>query len=138
VLDNWKAVLGEERAVAGFPWHKFRASGVVLALGTDAPTAPHDAPDNLFIALTAKSSLDRSREAYQPERVFTPADALEAMSLGTAYASRRDTLHGRLATGYRANFVVWQANPLNDASEALLGTSASLTVVDGAVAFERA
>ena len=137
VLDNWKAVLGDPRAAWGFPWHKFRAAGVTLALGTDAPTAPHDAPDNLFIALTAKSALDRSRAPYQPERVFTPADALEAMSLGTAFASRRETLHGRLASGYRANVAVWEANPLSDAPEQLLGTSARLTLVDGEVAFER-
>src|SRR5690606_6735280 len=78
VLDNWQAVLGDERAHTGFPWHKFREAGVPLALGTDAPTAPHEVPNNLFIALTAKSALDHSREAYQPQRVFTPADALEA------------------------------------------------------------
>src|SRR5699024_4714429 len=46
VLDNWMAVLGAPRATAGFPWDKMRAAGVPIALGTDAPTAPHFAPDN--------------------------------------------------------------------------------------------
>lgn len=135
VLDNWMAVLGDERAHTGFAWHKFRAAGVTLALGTDAPTAPHTAPDNLFIALTAKSALDRSRDAYQPERVFAPADALEAMTVNTAFASRREREFGRLATGLRANAVVWEANPLTDAPEQLLGTGARMTIVDGEVAY---
>lgn len=138
VLDNWQAVLGDERARTGFPWHKFRAAGVTLALGTDAPTAPHEVPDNLFIALTARSALEQSREPYQPERVFTPAQALEALTLGTAYATKREHELGRIATGYRANAVVWTANPLSDAPEQLLGTAAALTLVDGEVAHRRA
>ncbi|MCW2289220.1 amidohydrolase [Leucobacter luti] len=137
VLDNWQAVLGDERARTGFPWHKFRAAGVTLALGTDAPTAPHVAPDNLFIALTAESALDRSREAYQPERVFTPAQALEALTLGAAFATKRETELGRIATGFRANVAVWAANPLQGAPAELLGTGAALTLVDGQVAYRR-
>ncbi|GAA1626450.1 amidohydrolase [Leucobacter chromiireducens] len=137
VLDNWQAVLGDERAHTGFPWHKFRAAGVLLALGTDAPTAPHFAPDNLFIALTAASALDRSRAPYQPERVFTPAQALEALTLGAATATRREHEFGRIATGARANVAVWAVDPLAGAPEALLGSGAALTLVDGDVAHRR-
>ncbi len=136
ILDNWQAALGDERAHTGFPWHKFREAGVRLALGTDAPTAPHYAPNNLFIALTAKSVLDRSREPYQPQRVFTPADALEALTLGAATATLREDEVGRIASGARANLVVWDANPLSDAPEALLDTAAVLTLVDGAPAYD--
>lgn len=135
VLDNWQAVLGDERADNGFPWHKFRASGVTLALGTDAPTAPHEAPNNLFIALTAKSALDQARAAYHPERVFSPEQALEAFTLGPAWAARRDGEFGRIASGYRATFVVWDANPVTDDPATLLDKSAALTVVDGTPAF---
>lgn len=135
VLDNWQAVLGDERALNGFPWHKFRSAGAAIALGTDAPTAPHEAPDNLFIALTAKSVLERDRPPYLPERVFTPEQALEAMTLGTAYATLREDQLGRIATGYRANVVVFAANALSDAPEALLDTRARLTLVDGEVAY---
>lgn len=136
ILDNWQAVLGDERAHTGFPWHKFREAGVRLALGTDAPTAPHHAPNNLFIALTAKSVLDRTREPYQPQRVFTPADALEALTLGAAAATLREDEVGRIASGARANLVVWDANPLSDAPETLLDTAAVLTLVDGAPAHD--
>ena len=138
VLDNWQAVLGDERAVNGFPWHKFRAAGVALALGTDAPTAPHEAPNNLFIAITAKSALDRARAPYNPERVFSPEQALEAFTLGPAWAARRDGEFGRIASGYRATFVVWDANPVTDDPATLLDKSAALTVVDGEVAFRLA
>ncbi|MHA3723524.1 amidohydrolase [Leucobacter sp. HY1910] len=136
VLDNWKAVLGAPRASEGFPWHKMRAAGIPIALGTDAPTAPHFAPDNLFIALTGRSALDTSRAAYAPSRVFTPAEALAAFTSGAAYASRVETSVGRLAPGYRANLVVWGAHALSAPPAALLGSRSVLTLVDGSVAFE--
>lgn len=134
VLDNWKAQLGDERGESGFPWHKFRRAGVTLALGTDAPTAPYDVPNNLFIALTAKSALDRSREPYLPERVFSPEQALEAFTLGTAYATGRERELGRIAAGYRANVVVFDADPFSGPAEALRDTASKLTIVDGEVA----
>ncbi|MFV0434472.1 MAG: amidohydrolase [Leucobacter sp.] len=131
VLDNWQAMLGDERAELGFPWQKFRDAGAVLALGTDAPTAPHYALRNLFIALTARSVLDASRDPYHPERVFTPADALEAYTASGARACSRETEAGRIATGYRANFCVLDANPLTDAPERLLDTRVLDNYVDG-------
>lgn len=132
IMDNWMAVLGDDRAETGFPWHRFRESGVRLALGTDAPTAPHEAPHNLFIALTAKSVLTPGLPPYHPERVFSPADALEAMALGGAAATRLDGETGRIAPGFRANFVVLDENPLRDAPERLLaGPTVQSTFVDG-------
>lgn len=135
VMDNWKAMLGDDRAENGFPWHKFRESGVLLALGTDAPTAPHEAPHNLFIALTAKSILDPSRDPYRPERVFTVADALEAMTAGPALATKRGDELGQIAPGYRANFTVLDTNPFTDAPDALVGTQVRATYVNGEVAY---
>ncbi|QIM15681.1 amidohydrolase [Leucobacter insecticola] len=138
ILDNWQAVLGDKRADTGFPWHKFQDAGVPLALGTDAPTAPHEAPNNLFIAITTESALDRLRGPYHAERALTPAEGLEAFTLGPAYATHRDHELGRIAAGYRANVVVWTANPFSGPSDGLLGSSAALTLVDGEVAFSAA
>lgn len=128
VLDNWVAMLGDDRAAEGFPWHRFRAAGVPIALGTDAPTAPHQAARNLFIALTARSAFDAAREPYQPERVFAPADALEALTLGGARAAGRDDQRGRIAPGYRADFCVVDRNPLADDPDDLLRMQVLRTV----------
>ncbi|MGO3832413.1 MAG: amidohydrolase [Microbacteriaceae bacterium] len=133
ILDNWQAVLGGERAESGFPWHSFRAAGVPLVLGTDAPTAPHYAPDNLFIALTAESALDASRSSYHPERVFTPAQALESLTSAAATATGKGETLGRIATGHRANITVWGVDPLHGTPRDLVGSAATLTLVDGVV-----
>lgn len=135
IMENWMAMLGDERAERGFPWHLFREAGVPIALGTDAPTAPYDAAHNLFIALTAASVLDPTLEPYHPERVFAPAEALEAMTLGPARIGGIATDHGRIAAGYRANVAVFDTNLLTAPTAALLDARVQLTLVDGAVAY---
>ena len=135
VLDNWKAVLGGERQERGFPWHKFRDAQVHITLGTDAPTAPHEPLPNLYIALTGGSVLAPELEPYHPERVFTPAEALTALTAGGAYAGGMEDTCGRIRPGLDANFIVLDVNPLECAPSELLGARVLSTYVRGSKAY---
>ncbi|GAA2177475.1 amidohydrolase [Leucobacter tardus] len=132
VLDNWKAQLGDERQERGFPWQKFRAAGVPITLGTDAPTAPHEPLPNLYIALTGGSVLAPERDPYHPERAFTPAEALTALTAGGAYAGGMDTTTGRVRPGLSADFIVIDVNPLESDPTAVLTSRVHRTFVRGA------
>ena len=134
VLDNWKAVLGDERQEEGFPWHKFRDAGVYLTLGTDAPTAPHDSLANLYIALTGRSTIDPSLPAYHPERAFSPEQALQALTLGGAVAGRMANV-GKLAPGYQANFIILDRDLLNATPEEILSGKVAATIVQGELSY---
>lgn len=131
IMENWMAMLGDERAERGFPWQLFREAGVPLALGTDAPTAPHESLPNLFIAMTAGSALEPGLAPYHPERVFVPAEALAAMTSGAARVSGIEADRGRIAPGYRANIAVFDTDPLRAPASELLGARVLLTLVDG-------
>lgn len=131
VLDNWKAVLGGERQERGFPWHKFRDAQVHITLGTDAPTAPHEPLPNLYIALTGGSVLSPGLDPYHPERAFTPAEALTALTAGGAYAGGMDDTTGRIRAGLDANFIVLDVNPLECAPSDLLNARVLSTYVRG-------
>ncbi|GAT74084.1 amidohydrolase [Microbacterium sp. HM58-2] len=137
ILDNWKARLGDDRAENGFPWHRFRDLDVPLALGTDAPTAPHEALHNLFIAMTGGSVLDQDRAPYHPERAFEAAASLAAATSGAAFASRMDDAYGRIAPGFYANVAAFDRNPLADHADTLLTGSTLLTLVHGEIAYRR-
>jgi predicted amidohydrolase YtcJ len=137
IMDNWKAVLGDERQERGFPWHKFRESGVPITLGTDAPTAPHEALPNLYIALTGGSSLSPDLAPYHPERAFTPAEALTALTAGGAYAGHMENV-GRIRPGFRANFIELDVNPLDTDPRELLGAEVIATHVHGECAYSAA
>ncbi len=131
VLDNWKAMLGDERAETGFPWQKFRQAGVALTLGTDAPTAPHGPLPNLYIALTGGSALAPERDPYHPERAFTPEQALTALTAGGAFAGEMEADRGRIRVGQRADFIVLDENPLVCDPRALLAARVRSTRVAG-------
>jgi predicted amidohydrolase YtcJ len=130
IMPNWKAVLGDERAERGFPWQKFREAGVRLALGTDAPTAPHEPLDNLFIALTARSVLDPGLDPYHPERVFEPGQALQSYSVIPAETSWPEQPAG-LRPGAPANLTVFDVNPFVDDAQALRSARVLRTIVAG-------
>ena len=132
IMANWMAVLGDKRAEDGFPWQKFRTAGVQMALGTDAPTAPHLTSHNLFIALTTRSALDPGPQTYHPGRIFTPAQALEGLTFGPAVAGDFGDGVGELAPGGPANLVVLDVDPFADHSDRLLNARVLTTIVDGA------
>ncbi|ADG78364.1 amidohydrolase [Tsukamurella paurometabola] len=137
IMDNWKAVLGDGRKEQGFPWQKFRDADVPIALGTDAPTAPHEALANLYIALTGGSALAPTLPPYHPERAFTRGEALRALTAGGAYAGRIDTAAGRIRRGLQANFVVLDIDLLEADPRELLDATVRATYVLGEVAYSR-
>ncbi|GAB3192909.1 amidohydrolase [Nesterenkonia suensis] len=131
ILDNWKAMLGDHRAEEGFPWRRFREASVAITLGTDAPTAPHEALPNLYIALTGGSSLSPGLPPYHPERAFTPEEAVTALTAGGARAGEMEDLRGRIRPGLEANFVVLDVDPRTEDPGALLGAAVCRTYVRG-------
>ena len=137
ILDNWMAMLGDQRAEDGFPWNWFRDVDVPIALGTDAPTAPHEALHNLFIAMSGRSSIDRALPPYHPERAFTAAQALAAATSGAAHVGAIDDAYGRIAPGFFANVAVLDIDPLSAPTDDLLTGAVLLTLVHGEVAYRR-
>lgn len=136
IMGNWMAVLGDERAESGFPWHKFREAGVRIALGTDAPTAPHQMSHNLFIALTTRSALKPGDASYHPERAFSLRQALSALTRASARAGEFADGIGEIVPGGRANLLVLDVDPFSDDQDRLLDAQVRATIVDGEVAWK--
>ncbi|WP_147105335.1 amidohydrolase [Nesterenkonia populi] len=131
ILDNWVSVLGDERQEQGFPWRRIREAGIPITLGSDAPTAPHEPLPNLYIALTGGSSLVPSLPPYHPERAFSPAEALAALTSGGAYAGEMEGTSGAIRSGMHANFIVLDIDPLTAEPQELLETQVRSTYVLG-------
>jgi hypothetical protein len=82
---------------------KLRAAGVRLALGSDAA-----GDSNRWIGLTAHMELENFVAAG-----FTPAEAIVAATRTAAEVLRLDQL-GTVASGKSADFIVLDANPLDN------------------------
>lgn len=136
VMDNWIAQLGDARADRGFAWSEYRDAGALLAFSTDAPTAPHEALANLYIAATRRSALDPSLDALTPQYALPLGEAVGHATRDAAASIREEHVRGRLAEGLAADFAVLDADPFAVGDAALLEARVIRTVVGGRTAYE--
>ncbi|MFE0019884.1 amidohydrolase [Amycolatopsis sp. NPDC059021] len=131
IQDNWRAMLGDDRALRGYPWPEFSAAGAVVAFGSDAPTAPHPPLPNMFIATTRRSAVDPRLAPNVPEYALPLAEALAHGTRHAAYSCRAENHTGRLAAGLAADFIVLDNDPFAEGPDSLLRARVRSTVVAG-------
>lgn len=135
IFENWAAMLGDERVERAFPWPEYEDAGALLAFSTDAPTAPYDALANMYVAVTRASALDLSVPAVHPHFAVPLANAIAHATRDAAASVGDGEWRGRLAPGFAADFAVYDDDPFEEGSAALLRTRAVRTVVAGRVVF---
>ncbi|MGZ0066988.1 amidohydrolase [Microbacterium arborescens] len=133
IFANWAAMLGDERTERAFPWREYLDAGARLAFSTDAPTAPHDALANLYVAATRRSALDPAFEPYDPAGAVTLAEAIAHATREAAASVVGAEDRGRLEAGCVADFAVLDIDPFRDGPGSLLGGRVVLTVMGGEV-----
>jgi predicted amidohydrolase YtcJ len=109
ILRAWPSLLGPGRLSRAFAYADFAAGGAVLALGSDAPTAPHAPLANVYIATTRKSAREPATTDLLPVnegQALELSQAVTAGTYGSAYSVFLDTRVGKLETGLQADFVV--------------------------------
>ncbi|WP_092806481.1 amidohydrolase [Rhodococcus globerulus] len=135
IQENWRATLGDYRVNRAYPWPEFTEAGAVLALGSDAPTAPHPPLPNMFIATTRMSAIDPSLPPNLPQYALPLAEALTHATRDAAYSCRWENLTGQLVQGKAADFVVLKHDPFTEGADSLLTTEIAMTVVAGSVRY---
>jgi predicted amidohydrolase YtcJ len=138
IQENWQAMLGDYRVNRAYPWPEFTEAGAVLALGSDAPTAPHPPLPNMFIATTRRSAIDPSLAPNLPKYALPLADALAHATRDAAYSCRWEDVTGQLVRGKAADFVVLKQDPFTEGVDSLLTTEIAMTVVAGSVRYDAA
>lgn len=109
ILRAWPKLLGEERCKRAFAYREFAEAGAPLALGSDAPTAPHLPLPNLFVATTRRSYREPELETVvNPHSALTVCQAVAGATHGSAYSCFADKWTGTLKPGMKADFVVCQ------------------------------
>lgn len=107
ILRAWPALLGPERCERAFAYTDFADGGAVLALGSDAPTAPHAPLTNIYTATTRRSAREPGlMNTVNPHFALTLAAAVAAATEGSAHSCFADGWAGKLAAGRSADFAV--------------------------------
>ncbi|KAI0377341.1 amidohydrolase family-domain-containing protein [Hypomontagnella monticulosa] len=120
ILRAWPSLLGPARCERAFAYKEFADGGAVLALGSDAPTAPHAPLRNAYTATTRRSAREPElTDRVNPHFALELAAAIAAGTEGSAYSCFADQWTGELEAGLSADFTVvdmeWDANKLLDA-----------------------
>jgi predicted amidohydrolase YtcJ len=128
--------IGAERAKRTFAFRTFLDRGVPLAFGTDWPVAPANPMLGLYAA-TTRATVDGLRPGgWVPEQRISMAEAIEAYTLGAAYADFQEHEKGSIAPGKLADLVVLDGDPLTLAPEAVRDVRVEMTVVGGRVVYD--
>ena len=128
--QHYAMTVGPERATRMNACATALASGVPIAIHSDAPVTPLGP---LFTAWCAVNRLTASgRVLGERERISVP-DALRTITLGAAYTFKLDGEIGSIECGKRADFAVLEDDPLEIAPERLKDVRVWGTVQGGRV-----
>jgi predicted amidohydrolase YtcJ len=98
--------IGPERIQRTYAFHTFLDNGVRLALGTDWPVAPLSPMWTIYAAVTRATLDGKNPDGWVPEQKLTVAEAVEAYTMGSAYAEFQEKEKGSITQGKLADFVV--------------------------------
>lgn len=131
IFANWAEMLGDDRVERAFPWPEYEDAGTLLAFSTDAPTAPHEALANMYIAATRASALDRSVAAIHPQYALPLASAIGHATRDAAASVGDGDWRGRIAPGFAADVIVLDTDPFVHGPGSLLDARVVETIVAG-------
>jgi predicted amidohydrolase YtcJ len=119
------SLVGEQRALGAYPYRSLLDAGVDLSFGSDIPGEPSCNP---LLAMA------RVATRPGPERI-TVQEALEAFTIGSAWAEKEEDWKGRLKAGMYADFAVLDHDILAIEPALVADTKVVLTVVGGKVVY---
>ncbi len=129
--------IGTRRAKTTYAFRSLLDAGTVLAFGSDWFVAPLDPLQGIYAAVTRCPLGDIPPTAWVPEQKISVAEAVQAYTLGSAYASQDEHIKGSLEPGKLADIAVlsddiFEIDPLQ-----IRETKVDMTIFDGKVIYER-
>lgn len=129
--------IGPERAKTTYAFKTFAANGVKLAFGTDWDVAPLNPMLGIFAAVTRETLDGKHPDGWVPEEKISVAQAVEAYTMGSAYAEFQDRDKGSIAPGKLADMVMLSDDIFSIDPNMIRDVKVERTIVGGKVIFER-
>ncbi|MBV8475151.1 MAG: amidohydrolase [Acidobacteria bacterium] len=101
-----EARIGHDRASRTYAFRTFLNHGVRLAFGTDWDVAPLNPLLGIYAAVTRATLDGKNPNGWFPEQKLTVAEAVEAYTMGSAYAEFQEQEKGSITPGKLADMVL--------------------------------
>jgi predicted amidohydrolase YtcJ len=128
--------IGHERAKTTYAFRTLLDHGVRLAFGSDWTVAPMNPMVGLYAAVTRATLDGKNPGGWFPEQRLTLEEAVQAYTLGSAFAEFREGEKGSLTRGKLADVVVLDGDLFALAPEKIKDAAVRYTIVGGRVVYE--
>jgi predicted amidohydrolase YtcJ len=137
-MDMVKRHWGEERGQGAYAWRSLLDAGTGLAFGSDCPVETLDPLVGIHAAVTRRRA-DGSPgpEGWHPEQRITVEDAVQAYTMGAAYASGEEREKGSITPGKLADLVVLSQDIFAVPAMSILETKVEATILNGKFVYRR-
>ncbi len=129
--------IGPERSKTTYAFRSFLDHGVRLALGTDWTVAPLNPMLTLYAAVTRATLDGKHPDGWVPEQKITLAEAIEAYTMGSAYAEFQETEKGSLTPGKLADIVILSDDLFKMNPKSIPDAKVVTTIVGGRVVWNK-
>jgi predicted amidohydrolase YtcJ len=129
--------IGHDRASRTYAFRTFLDHGVRLAFGTDWEVAPLDPLLTVYAAVTRATLDGKNPNGWFPEQKLSVAEAIEAYTMGSAYAEFQENEKGSITAGKLADMVLLGDDIFSVAPEKIRDVRVLKTFVGGRLVFDR-
>jgi len=123
--------IGHDRASRTYAFRTFRNHDVRLAFGTDWDVAPLDPLLTIYAAVTRATLDGKNPNGWFPEQKLTVAEAVEAYTMGSAFAEFQENEKGSISPGKLADMVLLSHDIFSIEPEEIRNTKVLKTFVGG-------
>lgn len=130
--------IGHERAKTTYAFRTFLDHGVRLAFGSDWTVAPLNPLLGLYAAVTRATLDGKNPGGWFPEQKLTLEEAIQAYTMGSAFAEFREKEKGSLTPGKLGDVIVLDTDLFSIPPEKIKDAAVRFTIVGGKVVYEAA
>ena len=128
--------IGHDRARRTYAFRTFLDHGVRLALGTDWNVAPLNPMLTIYAAVTRATLDGKNPNGWFPEQKLTVEEAVEAYTMGSAYAEFQEREKGSIKPGKLADMVLLSDDIFSIDPIKIRGVKIVKTFVGGKIIWE--
>jgi len=129
--------IGPERIKTTYAFRTFLNHGVRLALGTDWDVAPLNPLLTIYAAVTRATLDGKNPNGWMPEQKLSVAEAVQAYTMGSAYAEFQENNKGSITPGKLADMVILGDDIFAIDPKLIRDVQVETTILGGKVVWER-
>jgi predicted amidohydrolase YtcJ len=132
-----EARIGHDRASRTYAFRTFLNDGVQLAFGTDWDVAPLSPILTVYAAVTRATLDGKNPDGWFPEQKLTVTEAVEAYTMGSAYAEFQEEVKGSITPGKLADMVLLSDDIFSIEPAKIRAVNVLKTIVGGKVVWDQ-